>query len=1854
MIIRLNKTLLNRQSQQNEPKDGYIKGVSQKIVEAKSEDVSKVIKQIIGEQESREALAVACNKVDLSQWIDVLNKFDEILEKIIAKSTILLFGDKSKKHHKQTPTKDIKTSQKTPNVDLIISILEFTNIILSQCKVGIISYHSLDRISSLLNSENLDIIHLSLKIVHTHFKKRTALSDREFLSMELARKLTIFTKGYGENTIQYCYEENLPNDVMQAGTTLNFSIFQEYLDQGKQHQPQPTDFVEQITVPDVKKAAPDALSLFNDLVKKEGSNAGKLLPPRKFELWTNIRLAYAFYNLETRKKALICRLMALAVTVDISDKNMDIVKELTSCFEKDESGVLKLPKEIAIASYDLFSAFLILHKSKYQALTIQSLITHGTSTYNGLIQRLLGKITKKFLHDSDQHHEDLLDDRNYLTAALDLLVTLARLPIGTQALHETGLTSDIINLLQSKSDFVVMKAICMVELFTDPKQRFSSLPTILTDTLNVFSDLMAIAIPKISEIEQAYPERKPIDVSNFAIYELLNVYQVPTLSACLRIFEILCSHHNDLNISELFETKHISELNQILENHLWFGPSVLYNVISLLTRLASREPTQIPAIRNSGAFEKTLLLIKNGVAPYSKVLISVLPFLSELSLNTECLEIIEKEQIIPQFLQVFSKEKYGTILSKEYSGTIGKGLLDFIKSYTSTRESNINAVVSVSKALLSNIEDEKVGDVEQLTETGMNLISLGINFLAFVAQVLTDKENSTQFLEKGGLPVLTNLLDRTLIPNPEKVIDFSRISTPFQVIAKTKNSQVLDTFTDLLIQKLQILKDDVKLDEFSHLRAVFCISKILPIMINVFKDPDELFLNTWNTKGKDILVPLAKIEAKLRNYFVSQRNQRISDRLSVQKKLSGKYDDKPAESSSTETKPPAVEETAEDAKARTHRTFISSTVSSYLKLVTSLHETMQTAIFDIMKSPSVIAVTEAKKLASILTTNFGVALEEFGSFNSTWQDRIALLQSIFENISSIMIKERYRNLNSLILSSLIETKTLNVMLDHYSNMVQIVLDQKISYDQAPSMNDIVKTIEYTLSDEFVSQNFLTSTTKFLLRITSLSYISTSPVTRGVSTATTFDISELLKKTQQTVATCILKIWKHSNIDKSPSAFLKGMINVIGQIIKGVESSKTPTATKEKTETVTENESLVQQLMEMGFPEKQCRVALRKANNELMVAMEWIFNNPQDASEQEEELEEEDEISKAIKLSMLESGMEDEEQAKDSVIVLEEEASNWLLSKLFIPDIGFACVDVLSLCIQKNESLKDSLVNLLMEKLNQDITEQKSKPSTLGVMRAVLEYSEEFKNLILSKKNEFMGLLLKIGEGQLKLDPKEPQVKETLISLFTLFVAITQQKKLNDIFSTKKEKITTESLVQQLQVFSLVEEEYNKLLDICLSVLEKEDYHSVTLLGPVMNVLSNLSSKSRDVATKLLKLNIVEKICSIKVSDVGGSKVFKIADYTVDILENIICNDEGNLRMAFKYKLKSKFNMLSTLRSVTVQAFLTEVSSLIEKNPAVFFEVVKENFKIRSGSRNIELKEPPKEKETQDAQPASATNEEEKKEELQTTPVASSSKTSALIRDESTPNAVMTLLLNQLIKSEDDSKSSTTATPTNPTPVPALTRGELVSILTQIMASYDCFDTVLQFEHEKLYSSMSGENKFLYFAFTTLLPSTIQANNLITEICAKKPHVVFLEMVNVLTSISETDFLVLKGICDFLTRLVKTQTSQLANIALLLEKYDILNVLSQCSNKLSLDHPSASSTVNYLLSTIDICLKATGASKRKDVETTEINSLELTQVRTLAEERAGSTYLISGDSFRSRMRRYDDDVDEDSDRLDQMM
>lgn len=80
----------------------------------------------------------------LEQWSDILNKFDEILEKIITKSNILSFGEKSSKKQKQTPSKEQKQCQKTPHTEMILSILDMSLMIVKNTKIGYSQYSSLD------------------------------------------------------------------------------------------------------------------------------------------------------------------------------------------------------------------------------------------------------------------------------------------------------------------------------------------------------------------------------------------------------------------------------------------------------------------------------------------------------------------------------------------------------------------------------------------------------------------------------------------------------------------------------------------------------------------------------------------------------------------------------------------------------------------------------------------------------------------------------------------------------------------------------------------------------------------------------------------------------------------------------------------------------------------------------------------------------------------------------------------------------------------------------------------------------------------------------------------------------------------------------------------------------------------------------------------------------------------------------------------------------------------------------------------------------------------------------------------------------------------------------------------------------------------------------------------------------------------------------------------------------------------------------------------------------------------------------------------------------------------------------
>ena len=103
-------------------------------------------------------------------------------------------------------------------------------------------------------------------------------------------KLNLIARGYGKDSTQFCYDENISDDTLKLGTSIKFKITSDDLDPEFKSE----EVQEEIVIEDVRKSAPDSLTLWNDLIKKEGSFVQKLTTGKKFDLWTRIRMAYSF------------------------------------------------------------------------------------------------------------------------------------------------------------------------------------------------------------------------------------------------------------------------------------------------------------------------------------------------------------------------------------------------------------------------------------------------------------------------------------------------------------------------------------------------------------------------------------------------------------------------------------------------------------------------------------------------------------------------------------------------------------------------------------------------------------------------------------------------------------------------------------------------------------------------------------------------------------------------------------------------------------------------------------------------------------------------------------------------------------------------------------------------------------------------------------------------------------------------------------------------------------------------------------------------------------------------------------------------------------------------------------------------------------------------------------------------------------------------------------------------------------------------------------------------------------------------------------------------------------------------
>ncbi|TQD93583.1 hypothetical protein C1H46_020791 [Malus baccata] len=187
-----------------------------------------------------------------------------------------------------------------------------------------------------------------------------------------------------------------------------------------------------------------------------------------------------------------------------------------------------------------------------------------------------------------------------------------------------------------------------------------------------------------------------------------------------------------------------------------------------------------------------------------------------------------------------------------------------------------------------------------------------------------------------------------------------------------------------------------------------------------------------------------------------------------------------------------------------------------------------------------------------------------------------------------------------------------------------------------------------------------------------------------------DAETFVKVLQSMVLKAILPLWTHPQFVDCSYDFTSTVISIIRHVYSGVEVKNVSSSNTARITGPPPNETTISMIVEMGFTRSRAEEALRQVgSNSVELAMEWLFSH-------QEETEEDNELARALAMSLGNESDTKEAVANENTQQLEEEIVQ-------LPPVE----ELLSTCA-KLLQMKEPLAFPVDQKLNPEIAEQLKK------------------------------------------------------------------------------------------------------------------------------------------------------------------------------------------------------------------------------------------------------------------------------------------------------------------------------------------------------------------------------------------------------------------------------------------------------------------------------------------------------------------------------------------------------------------
>lgn len=667
IISKREQRMINEQS---EP----FKHILQKIVEAKDEELPKVLDSYLKWDDSRTSLA---------SWIPALNKLDAILEQILTRNGLL------DKYVKPQELNQFDTT-------LTLSILSFTKVLLENSTHSSI-YSSSHRLYDLLRVPSTPIIIGCLSCLILLNKKKQ-LSDRVLpLALILPSSTSSASTGSNENLklsdflndsakiphkwkyIDLLYYGKPASKHHITGSQDNESPLKKHTSHQNQHHQKETSPAKKKT-PSLnasQKTDQTSSSLHFYVSEHEVKKLSvqqlcdKAVMKIPQEYWNSVCLkalvakafnGSSFENLKLREDLLKIKCLAITFLVKFNDE-FTLAAEL---FEADPSIL-----QLLIHIIDLQNSFSKdLRLSAVQSLDVLSKIKSwaseivrelGASVSHGLLYQNLNNMLIQLKNDQ----EDKIDDR-FNATYLNVIFNLA----SSRSLANILVSAGILNYL---IEFLTVRTTHRTSL-TAAAHLIPSIISKSTEYIEIFkaNNGFTTLIERLGyEIKFAmenpgYGGGAP---------KLAIVHYSITFRQASYIRSLLSLAHSVIVVESgdrarnLFDSPLLGHVNQILSNVSTFGYTLLTLSLNVIISIIHNDPTSYPILKEAGTFDIIFENFENFFGISAELSLALPNVIGAIALNTEGLKLVQEHRLIERLFKIFyiSKCARALVLPEETS-----------------------------------------------------------------------------------------------------------------------------------------------------------------------------------------------------------------------------------------------------------------------------------------------------------------------------------------------------------------------------------------------------------------------------------------------------------------------------------------------------------------------------------------------------------------------------------------------------------------------------------------------------------------------------------------------------------------------------------------------------------------------------------------------------------------------------------------------------------------------------------------------------------------------------------------------------------------------------------------------------------------------------------------------------------------------------------------------------------------------------------------------------------------------------------------------------------------------------------